>query len=526
MSEPIDAAHHQLLTVFIIYDEIIIRPAGCTITPSVARRRRRIEITVERWSARRGKQTMGHPKRRRHLRIDESFWAWLDSPDTPMHVAALAVFESDNEPTSAVVKRVMAGFRARTDVHPRFRTVIRMRRFPRRARRELVDHLDLDLHMRHHVLPDTDDEHALAQLISHLQSKRLDAGRPMWELHVIEVLHGNRFALYVKAHHSLVNGVDAVRMLGRSLTPAADAITPTPLWTIDGPRPRLTTATGSGRARASITEHVSLLFAASKAVARLCRPRRGDSPLTSPFAARRSRINVDTGPQRRVRTVSMDLNKLKRLAQASETSVNDVALAACSTALRRYLLDIGELPAKPLIAGCPVSIAAPEGSAADSSIGIMFADLATNRADAVARLRTIARSTRAAKDHQAALPHRALLPYSILAMGSHTLRQIAPGAVEHMPPAFNLIISNVPGPPQPLYLAGARMVELHPLSLLFKGEALNITALSYNDRMNFGLTACASALPQVDLIARYLEDAVAELETHYASTFPDLSRPA
>ncbi|MFE5286002.1 wax ester/triacylglycerol synthase family O-acyltransferase [Nocardia sp. NPDC056611] len=468
---------------------------------------------------------MGRQKRRKHLRIDESFWAWLDSPSTPMHVAAVAVFESEDDSATAVVARIMTAFRERTDTHHRFRTVIKMRRFPRLSRRELVDQLDLDKHLHHHVTSGSDFEHALAHLISQLQSRRMDARLPMWELHVIEVTGTNRFALYVKAHHSLINGVDAVRMLGRSLQIAPDEHTVTPLWTIDGPRPRLTTV-ASGSPRASFCSKARPIAAATKAVARLYNPFRNRSPLTGPFAASLSRLNADTGASRRIRTVSLDMNTLKQLAQASGTSLNDVALATCSTALRRYLLDVGDLPAKPLIAGCPVSISAPGGSSANSSIGIMFADLATDRADTVERLTTIACSTQAAKDHQAALPHGALLPYSILAMGSHTLRQVAPHATEFMAPAFNLIISNVPGPSRPLFLAGAKLIELYPLSLLFKGEAINITALSYDNRMNFGLTTCASSGLDVDLIARYLEQAVGELETRYAAKLPNLTKPA
>lgn len=468
---------------------------------------------------------MARQRRRKHLRIDESFWIWLESPNTPMHVAALAVFESENEPAAAVVKRIMTAFRAQTDAHPRFRTVIRMRRFPRRGRRELADRIDLDLHLRHHVLPKSNGEHALAQLISRLQSNRLDAALPMWEVHVIEGPHDNQFALYLKAHHSLINGVDAVRMLGRSLATDAETITPKPLWTVSGPQPRLTTA-GDDPARVTIRERARLLSIAARAVAQLCWTGRGKSPLTGPFAALSSYLNVDPGPRRKAHTISVDLSKLKTLAEGSGTTLNDIVLAACSTALRRYLLDVDALAAEPLIAGCPVSIAAPEGSSADSSIGIMFADLATNQADPVARVSTIARSTKAAKDHQTALPHSALLPYSILAMGSHTFRQITPGAVNRLPPAFNLIISNVAGPPRPLYLAGARMVELHPLSLLFKGEALNITAVSYADRMNLGFIACPTALPQSHLIPRYFVDAVDELENRSAASIPGMTRPA
>lgn len=339
-----------------------------------------------------------------------------------MHVAALAIFEPDDESASAVAERVVAGFRKRTDVDPRFRSVIRMRRFPRRARREPAD-IDIDRHLRHHALSGLDSETELAQLISHLQSNRLDMRRPPWEVHVIEGLPGNRFAVYLKAHHALINGVEAVRLLGRSLATDADATALTPVWTIGRPRPQPTAS--DGRARAS---RARVVFAALRAVGTLYRARPTNSALTSPFAAPRSPLNVGVGPRREVCTASIDLATIKDLSKASGTSLNDILLTACSTALRRFLLDIDGLPDKPLIAGCPVSIAPPEGSSADSSIGIMFADLATDRADPGARLLTISRSTTAAKEHQAALPHAALVPYAVLAMAPHTIRQVVSGA--------------------------------------------------------------------------------------------------
>ncbi|WP_433725468.1 wax ester/triacylglycerol synthase family O-acyltransferase [Nocardia sp. CA-129566] len=465
---------------------------------------------------------MGRRETRKHLPIDDSFWVWLDSPETPMHVAALAIFEPNDDP--AVAQRVVAGFRKRTDVDPRFRSVIRMRRFPRRARREPADDIDVDRHLRHHALSGSDGETELAQLISGLQSNRIDMRRPPWEVHVIEGLPGNRFAVYLKAHHALINGVDAVRLLGRSLTTDADATALTPVWTIGRPRPQPTTS--DGRARAARPIRAKVLFAALRAVGTLFCARPTNSALTSPFAAPRSPLNVGVGPRREVCTASIDLGTIEDLSKASGTSRNDIVLTACSTALRRYLLDIDGLPDKPLIAGCPVSIAAPDGSSADSSIGIMFADLATDRADPGARLLRISRSTTAAKQHQAALPHPALVPYAVLAMAPHTIRQVVSGAVDRSAPMFNLIISNVPGPSEPRYLAGARMVGLYPLSLLFKGDALNITAVSYAGRLNLGFTACPTALPRVQLLTRYVEEAFEELEIRHAAAVADLPSSA
>ncbi|MEV5836922.1 WS/DGAT domain-containing protein [Nocardia sp. NPDC052112] len=319
-----------------------------------------------------------------------------------------------------------------------------------------------------------------------------------------------------------MNGVDAVRLLGRSLSTDAGRAIPDPVWALCQP-PRNRPAGSDGTARPSRT---AVLTASLRAAAIVWRAGRTDSPLVGPFQAPRSPLNsADAGPDRRVCAASIELDRIKRLSRLSETTVNDVVLTACSAALRRYLLDIDGLPASPLVIGCPTSIAPPAGSSA-SSVGIMFVDSATDRADPGVRLSVISRSTRAAKSHLATLPHEALVSHSILAMAPHTLRQLVPGAVGRLAPMFNLIVSNVPGPDRPCYLAGARMVGLYPLSLVFKGEALNITAVSYDGRMHLGFTASGTALPMVHRFARYLEDSINELENHYTAVIPDRPRPA
>ncbi|MGW4535206.1 WS/DGAT/MGAT family O-acyltransferase [Nocardia sp. NPDC004340] len=448
---------------------------------------------------------------RKWLGVDDSFWAWLESPETPMHVAALAVFESESEPAAEVAKRIVGAFRDRTDFEARFRSLIVRRRFPLPAGRGEAGDVDIDFHLRHKALPAPGGELELAQLISRLHSIQLDARRPMWEVHVIEGLQGNRFAIYIKVHHALINGVDAIRLLARSLADEPEAAISDPAWALERPRRKGSVRGVRGVDDPNRPSRPKLLMASLKAVNALRKARRSDSPLVGPFVAPRSPLNVEVGPQRRVCTASIDLARIKHLATLSETSLNDVVLAACAAALRRYLLEIDGLPGTPLVAGCPVSIA-PTGSSTDSSVGIMLANLATDEPDPLVRLSVIADSTRSAKEHHSAVPHGALVAYSILAMAPHTLRQLVPTAVRKLPPMFNLIISNVPGPKQRLYLAGARMVGLYPLSLLFRGEALNITAVSHDGRMNFGFTACRSALPHVQNLALYLEDGFDELE--------------
>ncbi|MGX1812170.1 wax ester/triacylglycerol synthase family O-acyltransferase [Nocardia sp. NPDC055321] len=440
------------------------------------------------------------------MEIDESFWMWLESPETPMHVAALAIFAPETEPAATVAKRIVTEFRRHTPTDERFRSRLVGGLFPRPGQHRVVDDIDIDFHLRHKALPTPGGELELAQLISRLHSIALDPYRPRWEMHVIEGLHGNRFAIYIKVHHALINGVEAIKLLERGLSNDRRDPIPPPPWA-KGNVPK---SADAHQERPTQRAHVTISGITNTLSALSALPTES-SGLIAPWAAPHSMINVDISPQRRVCTASIEFARVAAIAQGTGTSVNDVVLSACGAALRRYLSEAGDLPDKALIAGVPVSIAHDRG--AGSSVGIMLATLGTDIDDPIERLHRIARSVGAGKARQAALPAQVRLLDAVLAMTPHTLRQLIPGALNVLAPMFNVIISNVPGPREQLYLDGAPLVELYPLSLLFRGEALNITAVSLAGRLNFGLTACNDALPHVQRLAHYLEHGFDELDS-------------
>lgn len=447
---------------------------------------------------------MGKP---RCLKLDDTFWVWLDRPESSMHVAGLAVFRPEG-PADDAAREVVQSYRAHSEVTGRFGDVIAPRPFPFRSTRRRADDVDIDYHVRHLALPGPGGERELATTVSRIHSMPLDFQRPAWETSVIEGLSDNRFALYTKTHHALINGEVGVGLQARTLS--ADPTTPTkpPVWSAEAnTKARPTRPQGD----VSLLTRFRAVLAMLRGILRFLGAGRS-AAMTGPFAAPRSALNRATSPQRRVSTMSIDLHRLKQIAASAGVSLNDVVLAACSAAIRRYLLELGDLPTSPLVAGVPVSIPAPEGSGADSTISMMLVELATNEPDPRARLTRIAASSAAAKAHFTAMPTAARAGYSALMMLPHIVRQLIPGAVRRTRPMFNLVISNVPGPQEPLYLGGSRLDALYPFSLLFNGEALNITVLSYDGRLHFGFTACRTALPHVQKIALYLADAVDELE--------------
>jgi diacylglycerol O-acyltransferase len=189
--------------------------------------------------------------------------------------------------------------------------------------------------------------------------------------------------------------------------------------------------------------------------------------------------------------------------------VNDVVLAMCGAALRRYLSDLGQLPEKPLIAMVPVSLRRDE-SDSGNQVAMVLANLGTHIADPGERLATIVRSVRVAKERFARMTPQECMTYSGAELGLTGLN-IATGIAPSIQ-AFNVVISNVPGPRQQLYFHGARVDGAYPVSIVVDGQALNITLTSYRDKLAFGLVACRRTLPHMQQLLHHLEEGIAELE--------------
>jgi WS/DGAT/MGAT family acyltransferase len=377
-----------------------------------------------------------------------------------------------------------------------------------------VDEIELDYHLRHSALPWPGGERELGVLVSRLHRTQLDLSQPLWELHVIEGLHDDRFAIYVKVHHSLMDGVAAIRTLRWALTTDPDRRGMRPMWAYDR-EPQTTPMPGHLQPRKA-RDVVHDVGAAVAAV--------GRGERRKPYTAPRSVLNTPITPQRRISTQTFAIDRLRRVAKAVEGTLNDVLVAICAGGLRRYLLDIDALPAESLVASMPVSVRSEDVADKANAISFMFATMGTDVAEPRARVEVIKESIAAAKAHLDAIPTEAVDLYTSLTMGRFIASQVTGlGAVGR--PMFNVLISNVPGPREKLYYNGAEVLGLYPLSVLQSGQVLNITALSYDASVNVAFTACPSALPHIQRLALYCADALDELEATYLETGRS-SRPA
>jgi diacylglycerol O-acyltransferase len=363
------------------------------------------------------------------------------------------------------------------------------------------DKLDLEYHVRRSALPSPGDERELGILVSRLHSYPVDFHHPPWECHLIEGLEGGRFAMYIKVHHSLVDGFSAMRLLTLALG-SEEADRTRPLFFAIPPPARGPRPDPIGIKVAEVLAAVRKNYGATKMVARALAKvaRREEEDLIAPGQAPKCILNARIGRNRRFATAKFPLARVKAIAKAGGATINDVVLALSSAAIRKYLTERDALPKEPLIAMLPVAVRAKDDDGGGNSVGAILATLATNIEDPAARLAAIVASTKKAKQQLEGMSKNQILSYSALLIAP-AMVQMMPGIAGRMKPTFNVVISNVPGPEHPLYFRGARLEATYPMSIPVHGQALNITCNSYAGQMCFGFTGCRDTLPRLQRMA-------------------------
>jgi WS/DGAT/MGAT family acyltransferase len=382
---------------------------------------------------------------------------------------------------------------------------------------------NLDDHVRRVGAPAPGGRREFGELISEIASHQLDRSRPLWELWVVEGLEDGHIGFVTKIHHSAADGVASAALLANvfDLEPEIlDAPPPAQPWVPD----HVPTATQLVlQALAAIVRQLLALPALLASTTRglravIARRRQPDAvspPL--PFATPKTSFNAALTPRRIFAFTSLSLADMKAAGKAVGGTVNDVVLAVCAGALRRYLADRNELPDRPLVAGVPTSTQsdAEAGRLSGNKVSNMFTSVPVHLADPVERVRHVHEITKGAKEVHNALGAEMLEAWSELTppvpfaafMRLYSRSRLAD---RHRPP-INLVISNVPGPQQPLYIAGARLDALYSVGPILEGIGLNITVWSYLGQMNFGLVACRDTMPDLWHLADGLHDSLEEL---------------
>jgi diacylglycerol O-acyltransferase / wax synthase len=447
-----------------------------------------------------------------------------ETPSTMMHIAGLMPFSPPADAPAGFLRRLIEDARSRDVVAPWNLKLSHPRLLYRPDQRWVVDEkFDLDYHLRRSALASPGDERELGILVSRLHSNPIDLTRPPWEIHMIEGLEAGRFAIYFKIHHSLIDGYTGVKILERTLsTDPARRDQPlffnvaAPEAPRDGAAPRsadlLAGVRGFGRA---LTGGAASALNLGKALINT-EVRRDNEyrHIANSAQAPHSILNSRISRNRRLATQQYPISRLKTLGTTCGATVNDVALAIIGGGLRAFFDEIGQLPDKSLVAFLPVNIRPQGDVGGGNAVGTILVGMGTDIADPVERLKTITASTRASKAQLKTMSPNAVLAYSAALMAPALVQAASAltGVVPPWPFTFNLCVSNVPGPREPLYLNGSRLEAYYPVSIPIHGMALNITLHGYADTLNFGFVGCRETLPHLQRLAVYTGDALDQLE--------------
>jgi len=445
----------------------------------------------------------------------DSMFLLGESRDHPMHVGGLILLRPREGTTAADLGALFTATAEDDEVAPlwRKRAVRSLGTFGQWAWEEDAN-FDLSYHVRRNALPQPGGLDELWDLVSRLHSTLLDRSRPLWQIHVIEGLADGRLAVYTKIHHALAEGVGAMKLLRRALSPDAERPgMPAPWAPFDTPGRHHSSGTALDLPEAAMqvvrtatSEVTGFVPALAGTVNRALRGVGGSLSLAAPNTV----INVPISGTRRFAARSWPLARLRAVARAADATVNDVVLAMSSGALRAFLSEQGALPDKSLVAMVPVCLR-PDKDCAGNEVGVLMADLGTDLADPADRLARVSASTTEGKASM-----QGMSPLSRLAASALGVAPLAVGILTRnraLPrPPFNVIVSNVPGSPDPLYWNGARVDAVYPLSVPVDGQALNITCTSTDDAIAFGLTSCSRSLPQLRPLLDHFDTALGALE--------------
>src|SRR5947208_666286 len=504
--------------------------------------------------------------------MDASF-LYLETPEMPMHVGSMAIFRLPEDHKGDFFEDFNAMIASRLHVAPILKA--RLEKAPLD-----IDHpswveddqFDIDRHIFRGSLPAPHDRATLERIVGWMHAKLLNRARPLWEFYVFEGMKDNEIGLYSKMHHACIDGgagaaltnmiYDITPVPRQVEPPAARKVTQEPrdiaanlidsyqaLWT--QPFDSSATRKGLELPRTGKSDLGSILFdnamfqietavkfaasvptmlkSMSEVIGKVTDPKSRDS--LASMASPPTILNKTISSERSFAGVSISLSRAKALAKLSGGKLNDVVLALASGVVRRYLLSKGALPNKSLTAAVPISLREEGNTDSNNQVFGMICSIATNVEDPKARLEAIiAQST---KSKEMSHPLRALMPQvsNLSMLGAPIVVQIMAllysrtNLSDVLPPAANVTISNVPGPRQTLYAAGAELLHIFPVSISTHGLALNITVQSYRDQLDFGFIAGANIIPHVQVLCDLLPEEFAALQAAFAPP-PDLTSAA
>lgn len=490
--------------------------------------------------------------------LDASF-LYLETAEMPMHVGALHLFELPADYRGDFLADMRAHMAARLPLAPALRRKLVLMPLNMANPAWMDAEPDIDEHVVGITLPEGSGIAELEQQVGLLHPVLLNRDRPLWKFHVFDGLEPGpdgerRFAMYTQLHHAAVDGQAAVALahaiLDVSPEPREVALHPArtkmgQLGLADMLRMAIAgQAEQLGKVVKALPSAVGALSqvaaqaagglagdAVGSVMARVKGQARADGKAVSNLGlAPRTRLNVSVSDTRAFATVSLPLAELNAARKRHGASLNDALMMVCSGALRRHFTKHGPLPRKSMVAAVPISLRAKGDSAANNQASMSLISLGTHLADPAQRLAHVMSASASMKSTVGSM--KSVLPTDFPSLGMPWLMQGLTAlygrahVAERVPVLANLVISNVPGPTVPLYMAGAKMLTNYPSSIVVHGMALNITVQTYNESLDVGIIACAQAMPDVGEFAAHIETAFVEFQALPANPPAGSSVPA
>lgn len=454
--------------------------------------------------------------------LDASF-LYLETSTQPLHVCSVLELDTSTMPGGYTFERLRDELALRIKAIPSFREKL-SNTFLNLDHPVWVedDEFDVDRHLHRVGLPAPGGRVELAEICGHLAGLPLDRRRPLWEMWVIEGIdgtdarQGGRLAVMTKVHHAAVDGVTGANLMSQLCSIEPDAPPPDPVdveASADANALRIALG-GLGRfASRPVDLATNVLPATVSTVFDFVRRSAGGRAMPNPFGAPQTSFNASITAHRNVAFTQLNLNDVKKVKDHFGVKVNDVVMALVSGVLRRFLLERDALPESSLVAMVPVSVHDRSDRPGRNQVSGMFSNLHTEIEDVGQRLMAIAEGNTVAKEHSSAIGATLLQDWSQFAgpaVFGVAMRVYAKTRLTERP-VHNLVVSNVPGPPIPLYFLGAQVQALYPLGPIFHGSGLNITVMSLNGTLNVGLISCPELLPDLWDLADGFTDGMAEL---------------
>lgn len=472
----------------------------------------------------------------RQMSGQDAAFLYGETPNWHMHVSGLVVIDPSTHPDGWSFERFLDVLVSRIPEVPQLRYKLVDVPFGLDRPGWVEDeHLDVDYHVRRIGLPQPGDARELGQLVGRLASYKLNREKPLWEAWIIEGLEGGRVAMLQKMHHSLIDGASGAGLAEVLLDLTPEPRPPSPevkdsLADEEVPSPIELLARGAVNTAVRTPFRIARFARQSIQQLAAAAPMATGHAVTLPMQAPRTVFNADPTPRRSFANASVDLERMKTVKDAYRVKMNAVVLALCAAAMRDHLIEIGDLPDAPLTAQVPVSLRPAGDDSVGNKVGSLTASLATDIEDPVARLMSIHSSTQAAKEMREAMAVHQIMgatettPPGLIALAARMYTRN--GLARFMPPASNVVISNVPGPDFPLYIAGGLVESIYPMGPLLMGMSLNITVFSYRGHVDFGFMVCPDAVPDPFQIADRIEPALGALEAAMPPKSARSRRPA